>query len=81
MVLEYCLDFLIHNGVVKVTAIIRVTFGHLILKGNIQQSFVNTTTFGFDYIKDNISPLSDKKFTSCLSYYLVTQILRNHQQL
>ena len=79
--LEYCLEILVANGVVKVKAIIRVTFGHLILKGNIQQSFVNTTTFVFDYIKDNISPLSDKKFTSCLSYYLVTQILRNHNRL
>ena len=79
--LEHCLEILIPNGVVKVRAIIRVTFGHLILKGNIQQTFVNTTTFVFDYTKDNISPLSDKKFTSCLSHYLVTQILRNHQQL
>ena len=81
MVLKYCLEILIPNGVLKVTAIIRVVFGHLIHKRNMKQSFVNTRTFVFDYIKDNISPLSDKKFKSCLSYYLVTQILRNHQRL
>ena len=65
--LEYHLEISIKNGAVIVRANIRVTFGHLILKGNIQQSFVNTTTFVFDYIKDNISPLSDKKFTFCRS--------------
>ena len=38
------------------------------------QATSNATLGGkaFDYIKDNISPLSGKKFASCLCHYLVT---------